>query len=299
MKVFLGIDGGGTKTAVCALNAQREPVFTWSGPGSSIDTYPMAHVTTVLYDALHALPQDYDVVAVFAGLGGVISKTHQTDISQLLRDHPRLHNAKIEVDNDVRNALAGSLGTTEGVVLIVGTGSVAYGYRHSHSWRSGGYSHLEGDPGSAYDLGLSALRYAARTLDGRLKTSSFSRAILQHLGVTQFDQLAAVFNRYSRGEIAALAHLVTQHAHTPIAQRMLKKGARECARMVHAVISQLGDDSLVLGLVGGAVLKSALYQQLICEAIHHFHPHLKIIKQPVMSPDQGAALIAWQGIYHD
>lgn len=298
MKIYLGIDGGGTKTALCAINAQHECVFTWSGPGSSIDTYPIDTVRDVLFTALHALPDIYEVVAVFAGLGGVISDTHRHEIINLLHQHPRLHAAVIDADNDVRNALAGSLGTTEGVVLIVGTGSVAYGYYNHQSWRSGGYGHLEGDPGSAYDIGLSALRLTARALDGRTKHSTLTRRILAHIKVTQFAELAGVFNHYSRGEIASLAKIVTELSSTKEAQRILKKGARECARMVSAVVTHLRDEQLSVGLIGGVVQKSTVYQHMISEAILQLHPHLHLVKHPLLSPDHGAALIAYQGVSH-
>ncbi len=298
MKVYLGIDGGGTKTALCAINAQHECVFNWSGPGSSIDTYSMTTVRDVLYSALDTLPSHLEIIAAFAGLGGVISDTHRHEIITLLQQHPRLNSAVIDADNDVRNALAGSLGTTEGIVLIVGTGSVAYGYFNQHSWRSGGYSHLEGDPGSAYDIGLSALRLTARALDGRRQHSPLTRAILTRIQVTHFAELAAVFNHYTRGEIAALAQVVTELSSTRDAQYILKQGARECARMVSAVVTHLGYDQLEVGLIGGAVQKSLIYQDMICKEILHLHPHLHLVKHPRLSPDHGAALIAYHGVSH-
>jgi N-acetylglucosamine kinase-like BadF-type ATPase len=296
MKVYLGIDGGGTKTAFCAIDDHQHSVFTWSGKGSSIDTYPLNHVKDVLFTGLDALPSSFDVVAVFAGLGGIISTSHREQITALLQSHPRVTTAHISADNDVRNALAGSLGSTEGIVLIVGTGSVAYGHHRGISWRSGGYSHLEGDPGSAYDLGLAALRHTARCLDGRMRSTRLSRQVLAVTGATEFAQLASVFNTYSRGDIAQLARIVTDLHESRAAHQILLQGARECARMVDSVVRHIDGAHLQVGLIGGAVLQSHPYQALISREILRVQPDVQLVMQPVMSPAQGAALVAYQGV---
>lgn len=65
-------------------------------------------------------------------------------------------------------ALAGGCSCRPGIVMIMGTGSVAYGENGKRNHKCGGWGWKEGDPGSAYDLGISAIRTMIRAYDGRL-----------------------------------------------------------------------------------------------------------------------------------
>ena len=64
-------------------------------------------------------------------------------------------------------ALIGAFGFGDGIAVICGTGSVTFGKWKGETCVAGGYGHNEGDPGSAFSLGIGALRYLARVFDGR------------------------------------------------------------------------------------------------------------------------------------
>ena len=85
---------------------------------------------------------------------------------------------KIKAGNDVINALYGSLGGEDGIIIIAGTGSVSFGKNKDKIARAGGYCYQEGDAGSSYDLGYKALQHLARVIDNRYEETSFSLAHL-------------------------------------------------------------------------------------------------------------------------
>lgn len=119
----------------------------------------------------------------------VINLLALTDPSTLLvtNDAALLSSAIIKHDT---NGVAGGQ-TKTGVVLITGTGSIAYSFRITSAEmklttvpldRTGGWGYLLGDEGSAYFIGREAIRRALLHRDAGFQPTSFHQAIAEHFG---------------------------------------------------------------------------------------------------------------------
>jgi N-acetylglucosamine kinase-like BadF-type ATPase len=168
--------------------------------------------------------------------------------------------AKILAHKDMVTALAGASIARPGVVVIAGTGSVAYGRLETgQEMYRGGWGYIMGDEGSAYDIGRNALRAACQASDGRLGTvgwveqepfpffaASDTRLVNDipaHFGMKTLRELhhAIYSSKISRPQIARLAAVVTaaaQHG-DEVARSILATAGQDLAKAALAVISAL------------------------------------------------------------
>ena len=264
-KFFLGIDGGGTKTALCLIDEDLNIIDTKvSGPGS-YDTVPVSVFKANVIDALKRLVYDGEIVSCFAGLGGICNSDDALVVSNTLKEIPALKNAIIDVDNDVSNAYYSVFGEEFGIVCIIGTGSVAYGVNGGKSHRCGGYCYQEGDEGSSYDLGFKALKYYAKVIDKRMPKSEFSDAIGNAIGVYSFDKLAHYFINASRTDIASLSKVVTKYQDDLVAKEIITNAVNAMVLMINTVYRELGFESSKFSIIGSLGNADTLYRKLLLD----------------------------------
>ena len=187
-KLYLGIDGGGTKTAFALMNSDLKIIsYKEVGP-SSLDTVSFETLKKVLEEGTKDITQTVD--SIFLGLGGIYSKEQEMKVCELTKElNIVAPHTKIDASNDVINALYGALGGKDGIVLIAGTGSVCYGKNNGKTFRVGGYCYKEGDLGSAYDLGYKALQYLAKVIDKREEETSFSKRLKETINCYTYEDL--------------------------------------------------------------------------------------------------------------
>ncbi len=147
--------------------------------------------------------------------------------------------------NDVVCGWAGALGGAQGIAVVAGTGSIAYGEYAGRSARAGGWGELFSDEGSAFWLAREALASFSRMSDGRAPEGPLYELVREYFGVAEdLDVCAKVYGppALSRSELAALAPLVTQavHAGDASAREIFESAGRELAALVHAVRDALG-----------------------------------------------------------
>jgi len=287
---FLGIDGGGTKTKFTVINENKEIVYTSIAGPSSIDTVPVAETKKVLVDEANKIP--YKIDSVFAGLGGVISNDDIMLINSILRDITVLKpNAFVSSNNDAVNALYGGLGGDDGIIIIAGTGSVAYGKCRGFVHRCGGYCYQEGDPGSAYDLGIKALRHLARVCDGRLEKDELAQKIMNEINVYDQVNLVKYMVSASRTEVASLAKVVTS-VNTSVSKQIITSSADEMFLMIKTVYEKLKfSGNVKFTIIGSLGNAETYYKEYLLNRIHNELP-LIIYQKNQDTPDVGAALKA-------
>src|SRR5258706_8049587 len=122
-----------------------------------------------------------------------------------------LPSAAVQSHWDMVTALAGASLTRPGVVVIAGTGSIAYGRREDgRDARAGGWGYLMGDEGSGYAIGRAALQAAAHAADGRGASTRLLEAIPAYFKVHTFDDVRNTIYgaTVTRPQIAGLAAVV-------------------------------------------------------------------------------------------
>jgi N-acetylglucosamine kinase-like BadF-type ATPase len=193
MSYFLGFDGGGTKTDCVLLDAEGHVLRkAQGGPSNPLRAgYPRAwFAVSGAADAVLARQslRASDINGICAGFGGAGRPSVAKRMSTFLeRSFPK---AEVKVTTDMEIALAAAAGAGPGVVLIAGTGSVAYGRsRDGKTVRAGGWGPWLGDEGSAFDIGRRALTAVRRYEDGLGRTTVLAARVLKNLGYRDWSSV--------------------------------------------------------------------------------------------------------------
>lgn len=311
---WLGIDGGGTKTAFTAYDEDLGAL------GSVV--LPTCHYAQVGFDGLERVLRDgverveeagwlggpgaepYGMGVGMCGYGEGDAATRAIDaiVDRIAEGRPRL------VVNDVEAAWAAGLGLADGIVLIAGTGSIAYGVNGGLSARCGGWDYELGDEGSGGWMGKELLRAFTREADGRAPVGALHGLVRDELGlVDDFDVIAYAQGHFAdRSAISALAPLVARaaRAHDREALGILERAAREEARMVAAVarglfappegrdapdggLAALPPRSIPVAYVGGTFKAGPL----VIDRLERALPRCCGLREPLHEAELGAVLL--------
>lgn len=257
MRYVIGIDAGGTKTVALLADETGQVLAEARGGGANLQTHGELEVEKVFDEVMDSVRGDRTISAVGLGIAGVDRPHDEAVVRAILR---RLgHRETAVVVNDAAIALVAGAPERVGIVVLAGTGSIAYGAdRKGKTARSGGFGFLLADEGSGYWLGHQALRAVVRASDGRGPETRITPVLFEELDVSSIDEL--VPRVYEKGlpkhRIAALAGVV-QRAHDlgdEVASRLIEAGARELALAARAVARQLdlGEGPFPVVLAGGA-----------------------------------------------
>ena len=255
----LGIDAGGTKS-VCLLADERGEIVSMTrGPGANLHAAGELGVEKVLHELMETAIGDRDVTptAVCVGIAGVDREDEAQTVRAIMR---RIgHKSHVLVVNDALIALVAGAGDAPGIVVVAGTGSIAYGRNAAgEAARAGGWGHLIGDEGSGYWIGREALAAVMRAGDGRGPTTHLTAQILAHFSVADVSRLPRiVYDREQpRMAVAALGPLVQRVADEgdAVAARVLERAAEELVLAAGSVAARLEmrGDPFAFYLAGGA-----------------------------------------------
>ena len=181
MRHVIGIDAGGTKTVALLADETGEVLAEARGGGANLQVQGELGVEKVLYEVIAALGAPRPISAVCLGIAGVDRPGERDVIRDVL--HRLGLGRRVRIENDAFIALVAGAPERTGIVVVAGTGSVAYGVDPAGtSARSGGWGYLLGDEGSAYWLGHAAVRRAIRAADGRDGPTSLGEKVSAKLG---------------------------------------------------------------------------------------------------------------------
>lgn len=256
MRYVIGIDAGGTKSVGLLADERGAVLRQARASGANLRVHGELGVEKSLFQVLEGLEAPQPVDALCLGIAGVAREADRELVRQLLR---RLGIRRaVRIVNDAEVALVAGAPDGVGVVLIAGTGSIAYGVDASgKSARSGGWGYLLGDEGSAFWLGHAAVRQGIRGVDGRGPATTLFERICARLDFSVASDLVDWFydQELSRTRVAQLASVVEEAAldGDAAAEELLEQAAAHLARAARAVVSQLDfAASFPLVLSGGA-----------------------------------------------
>lgn len=211
--IYIGIDGGGTKTRLRATDEADRVLCEATGGGSSLTSLSPERVERHLRELLdevfgRGIPQER-CAALCLGSAGAMEAGVRAQLKEMLRRIcPRI--SRIEVVSDSVGALFGAYENGQGVLLVSGTGSVgiALGARGILS-RVGGWGHLIDDDGSGYEIGRQVLRAVLGAQDGRRPATALTRLVLERLSLGSAPEIVGYVyaDLLDKSRIAALAPL--------------------------------------------------------------------------------------------
>jgi len=207
----LGIDAGGTKTVCQLANEHAEVLAETRGGGANLQAVGELEVEKILHEVMEDAIGDRDVVpaAICLGIAGVDRPDDALVVRAIMR---RIgYKARTLVVNDALVALEAGAPNQPGVVVIAGTGSIAYGRNpRNQAARAGGWGYALGDEGSGYWIGRAALRAVLREADRRGPATQLTGLLLKYYDVAKAqDLISQVYHVALRpSAISALAQCV-------------------------------------------------------------------------------------------
>ena len=285
--LFLGVDGGGTKTELLLAAADGSSARRLRLGGCNVSTLGPERAADLLGDGFSRLAAEAGAppAAAFLGLAGAGADGNGARCAALLRE--RFPGTAIEVGPDIRCVIEAAEADGGCVAAILGTGSCVYADDGIALHRYGGWGWRFDDAGSGYDLGRDAIRARLAFDDGFGPGGPLVEAVRAKLGRTVFDCLPAL-QTADCSAVAAFAPLVFEavDAGDPVARAILARNVARIAELVRAARAQhpaAAAGPLVLG--GGLCRRADLLGPALADALGPEAPRLAF---PSRDPVEGA-----------
>jgi len=311
MVLYLGIDGGGSRTQAC-LGDERGRILARAAAGPSNPTKVgiEAAKKELLRAARGALrkapaatagdePQLAGVArrhhrkpllaAVCAGVAGVDRAAVSRPLLAWLRKAIPAQQHLLVTDAAI--ALRAALGSAPGMIVVSGTGSIAYARnQRGETLRAGGWGALFDDPGSGYDLGRKAIMAALCDFDGRGEHTVLTSRICQALKLSVITQI--VLKKLDTRQVAALFPLVSEAARQGdrVARRLCAQAGAELAQLALALARRLGRRTRLEVVCAGGVFRSSPY--LRRSFARHLHQRLPRARVRLLQREPVAGALA-------
>ncbi len=203
--LYLGIDGGGTKTEFIVLTSSGEVLARVLRSGTNPNDIGLTKTEEILSSGIDELLVKYPTVkSIFAGISGVTVGGYKEKLKSALKKlYPKI---KIQVIGDIFNLFA--LRDEVNMAVISGTGSVVFCKSEDGYRRIGGWGHLFDFAGSAYDIGRAAVRIALAEEDfGKGKSYIRELLIKKFNTTTVWEKIDELYSG-GKSSVASLAPLV-------------------------------------------------------------------------------------------
>jgi len=246
LKTYLGVDGGGSKTAFVLIDEHGHVRARHTEGSGYYLEIGIGGLRALLTRGIGEVLRQADVQQphyAFLGLPAYGEDSRRRKELDAVA-WGALPGRRFHVGNDMVCGWAGALGCEDGINVVAGTGSIAYGEFQGRNARSGGWGELFGDEGSAYWLAREGLTLFSRMSDGRTPRGPLHALLREHFRLQQdLDLCGAVYGQpvSARSQLAELAHVVVQAATAGdvAARALLARGAEELVAAVDAVRHQL------------------------------------------------------------
>ena len=265
---YLGIDGGGTKTAFALADAYGNTLASTALGASNPNDIGLEATCTLLHDGVDQVTAGYDcsTISCFAGIAGAATGDHAANITAYLRT---LGFARAECQSDLALSLAICLGEDDGIAVIMGTGSLALGQLDGKVLRVGGYGYLFGDAGSGFALGQGAILAALQAEDGSAAPTLLHDLVAAQAGKARVLDALADFYRGGKTEIARYAPLIFE-AHTKgdaVATDILMRNVQAIAFNIRTLGARMDTGQVRVVICGGLVAKAHVILPLLQDAL--------------------------------
>jgi len=286
-RVLIGVDAGASHTTAAVADANGTVLVRAEGapgavrPGDADGA--AARIVDTCREALVKAEQPVRGDVLVVGAAGTGREAERRALQEAL-EGTRLF-GRVHVVHDGVIALQSAFGDGNGVVLLAGTGSIAWGrLPGGETLRVGGLGAVLGDQGSGYDLGRGALRAAGLALDQLGPRTALAGRLLRRLHCAGLDDLVAWTAAASIPTVAALAADVVAVAveGDAVAAALVDAGADALARHVAAVAARYPRSAAVsVALGGGLLARSEEYRRRVVARILAEVPRADVRPAPV------------------
>lgn len=294
----LGIDAGGTKTVCLLANERGEVLAQARASGANLQAMGEFSVEKILHRVMEETVGDREITldAICLGIAGVDRPRDAQTINDIMRRIGR--KTRTVVVNDALVALVAGAGEHAGVVIVAGTGSIAYGRdAEGRAARAGGWGYLLGDEGGGFWIGRAALSAVVRQFDHRGPATLLTDLVLKQMQLsTPAEVIHAIYDRgIQRHAIAGLAGVVQRamDAGDAVAGQILDRAASELAAAAASVVMRLGmrGDVFPTILAGGMFTGIPSLVTSVTTRLSEVAPRSEV-RRLVIEPAHGAVSLA-------
>jgi glucosamine kinase len=302
MPYYLGIDGGGTKTT-CAVGDEINLLATANAGPSNI-------VRVGETQTRKSLQQSVSQACAAAGIDpGQISRTcvggsgaARPELAAIVRAFlAEIIPSPIDVVGDMQIALEAAFDSGPGIVVIAGTGSIAFGRdRNGKTIRAGGWGFAIGDEGSAHWIGRVAVSAVLRASDlsgasiDSLDPSSLAAALCKTWRVPSLSDLARAANSIPPPDFASFLPGIIACA-DELSTQVLRAAGAELAQLAEIVNRRLfaKDDgaAVPVAMTGGVFRHAPLVREVFYNELRALDTNVEVHPQ-VVDPVEGALRMA-------
>ena len=238
-ELYLGIDGGGTKTEFTLVSADGAVVSRFQKKGCNPNDVGFSGMKEIITEGIHEMCVEFpSIKSVFCGIAGIGISNYADRLRQELK--LRFSKLVTQAKNDAFNLLA--IDDQADMAVISGTGSVVFVKSGDSFTRIGGWGYLLDSAGSAYDIGREALRRALYEEDMAEPPSLLSKKLRERLNVsTVWDHIGTVYKE-GRAYVAGLSSVVfdAYSEGDPHAVAIIDESAKALAELLNCGVQKHG-----------------------------------------------------------
>ncbi len=294
--LFLGIEGGGTRTTALLTDAAEKMLYEGSFDAGNLKLLSDRELQWRLREIATRLPHPVSALGGLAiGMAGTRTDADRDRVRRAAsRVFPKIPCLAV---NDLETALAAAPekpGMSARVLVLSGTGSCCFGNTpDGRTSKVGGRGHIIGDRGSATDIGLKALRALVAQADRSGKWPKLGTLILDALALNAPDDLIEWSIQADKTEMAGLARQVFRAASLkdPLARAILSEAAEALATDAAACAAHLvgPDEPVQFILNGGVLLNNPGFARDVTRRLTQKHPGARVA--PLSRPSVWGAIV--------
>ena len=295
---IIGIDGGGTRTRGILWRRGKVISKTNSGTtrigavGVGESSERLLNVISDLCDQAEVDSAELDAVVI--GLAGVWLDEERRRSAQLIKTLARGRDIILNdllVLSDAELALQGSFDGKSGIVMIVGTGSIAVGRLSGKKIvRCGGWGIELDDEGSGAWIGREGLTAVVRALDGRGKKTSLSKVLVEMNPYIDLSNPRTIVKAYN--ERAFEYHMLTPavmkaaEAGDSVCKEIIQRSSYHLMELLEALKMHFKTKAIPVAVMGGIIDADTLLSRMLFERIEENKRFNRV--QPKGSAEDGA-----------
>ena len=272
-RCYIGIDGGGTKTAAILFDEGGRILARHTAGPCNPNVLGFDESTARVKEIVESLTQGEprSVVAIYIGTAGIFTKD----------DGPRFAAAvsracgveKVKCENDVMNVVAAATDADRCVAGVCGTGMIVYAKEPDRVTRLNGWGYLLGQSGSGYDIGRDVIRAAVGESEGLSAATALTPLVERKAGMT-LEQLVLEVYRREPAFVASFAPLAFEAdaAGDAVARGILVENARAFAKVLNCAAESHDCGDVVV--VSGGIATNAAFGKLLKQELK---PGLKLV----------------------
>ncbi|WP_339168514.1 BadF/BadG/BcrA/BcrD ATPase family protein [Paenibacillus sp. FSL H7-0943] len=305
MAFIVGIDGGGTKTAVTITHDQEDSLFTFTvGPinynGGDADSIAASFEEIFSQTKLYC-GNLQEVAHICIGAAGISNPLVINFLEQHVRNNGYI--GPLTITGDQETALYGAQNAMQGIILIAGTGSICFGVNEKgEQHRTGGFGHLIDDEGSGYSIGRDLLSALVQVEDGRITDTVIPAMVYERLGLSTVKEIIGfVYDKNTtKKDIAQLAPIMTTACEKGDAHalELAEKCAANLYELVVPVIERLKLYESPIAIAGSVLQKSRFVKEALERKLAQSYPQTKLIL-PIKDAAYGAVLLGRSKMNND